>query len=270
MGGLAELWVHNCWQKRIFGPNLPKGVKHDNNLAVFEIVCRISGSFRVDIRGERRMSSFLSHSGRRPGIPPPNYPKIFSLENLPLPPTISLFLTCCSTSTERSTCNRTWQLVRTQLGMGVHKRHYTTSEFFVKSQCSNHWIGLRVNLQTVEQSVKTLPRDFWYLFDSVGIGLKKSWHWNWSVSSHTAVKPVNCGFSRSVVQPERVKAILRHYPGAGIVGWVLLSSTGHCALLPLQLPLLCSATITVAAVPVVLISNLVDSLLCTASHYQQV
>ena len=50
---MAELWVHNCWQKRIFGPNLPKGVKHDNNLAVFEIVCRISGSFGVDIRAAR-------------------------------------------------------------------------------------------------------------------------------------------------------------------------------------------------------------------------
>ena len=81
-----------------------KGVKHDNNLAVFEIVCRISGSFPVDIRGERRMSSFLSHSRGRPGIPPPNYPKIFPLDLLP-PPTISLLLTWIKPTAEQSNSN---------------------------------------------------------------------------------------------------------------------------------------------------------------------
>ena len=55
-------------------------------------------------RRERRMSSFLSHSRGRPGIPPPNYPKIFPLDLLP-PPTISLLLTWINPTAEQSTCN---------------------------------------------------------------------------------------------------------------------------------------------------------------------
>ena len=91
LGGLAELWVHNCWQKRIFGPNLPKGVKHDNNLAVFEIVCRISGSFPGE-SGRRETDVFIS----QPFWPQPRGSQVPIIQKsshcLPAP-TISLLLT---------------------------------------------------------------------------------------------------------------------------------------------------------------------------------
>ena len=105
VGGLAELWVHNCWQKRIFGPNLPKGVKHDNNLAVFEIVCRISGSFRVDIllRSGRETDVFISQpfwprcrdptsqlSKNLPTGKPPTASHYFSLSHLLSPAKLQL------------------------------------------------------------------------------------------------------------------------------------------------------------------------------------
>ena len=105
MGGLAELWVHNCWQKRIFGPNLPKGVKHDNNLAVFEIVCRISGSFRVDIllSSGRETDVFISQpfwprcrdptsqlSKNLPTGKPPTASHYFSLSHLLSPAKLQL------------------------------------------------------------------------------------------------------------------------------------------------------------------------------------
>ena len=112
-------------------------------------------------RGERRMSSFLSHSGRVAGIPPPNYPKIFPLENLPLflsfspansPPPVTV-----------TSSDITWN-ERTQ------KRHY----------CLN--IPTQTESQLDQKSTSRL----------------------WS--------QLNWEFSTSVVELERVKAILRHYP----------------------------------------------------------